>query len=93
MVYVLRKDSFRPVLGEYYSAEVMNNKAGAAHMDAVGRRVFQITAVVCVAVKSLGYSVSKRFTESAIAKIGWWLMFFANVIGACLVKQRDGKNG
>ena len=76
LVYVLRMDSFRPALDDYYGAEGMSDETGAAHMDAVGRKIFLITAVMCVAVMNLGYSFSKLFTESVIGKSGWWLMFF-----------------
>ena len=82
LVYVLRIESFRLALVFQHVADGMTDDASAAHMDANGRKVFLITAVVCVVVIAMGYSLTRLFPDSVFGTIGGWMLFAAMQIGA-----------
>ena len=91
LVYVLKIDMFQLALSAHYREAGMTDDASAVHMDAMRRKVFLITAVACVVAMGLGYTLSKFFAGSVVGTAGWWLLFFAMVIGAFQFKKREGR--
>lgn len=93
LVYVLKIDRFKLALSAHYREAGMTDEAAAVHTDTMQRKVFLITAVVCVVAMALGYTLRKFFAGSVVGTAGWWLLFVAMVIGAFQFKKREDREG
>lgn len=91
LVYVLRLESAKPLLLEFYRALGMDEDAAQNHLDRLFGSVFLTTATCCILAMALGYLISQAYPGTSVGTAGSWLLFAGMVIGAFQFKKRPSR--